>query len=102
MLTRSELNGTRLFSRVCLSLDAALMLACLAIGIGSGEPAYLLAAVGLALLAPIWFLHPVSLTKPLADVIRQHGQHRRLDVVLTALGAGMLLGAVVMILARLF
>lgn len=102
MLAGQRLDGTHLFSRVCLSLDAALALACLTVGIASGDPALLLAAAGLALLAPMWFLHPVSLTKPINESIRQHGQYWRLDVVLTVLGAGMLLGAVVMFLARLF
>lgn len=58
------------FARACLFVDALVMVGCVVVGARSGEYAYLIAAFGLAILAPLWFRHPVSLAMPIRDLLR--------------------------------
>ncbi len=99
----STLNPAKpaVLSRVCLTVDALVILICLVLGVRTGEYAYFVAASGLAVLAPLWFLHPVTLTTPMSDLVGQRSPHARVPVALTVLGAALLLISLGMALANL-
>ena len=90
MLAASKTITSRYTSWLCLLIDAVVIIVCLIVGIRTGNLGYLIAASGLAVLAPVWFRHPISLKLPLGNVRRQRRELDRTSVMLTIVGLALI------------
>jgi len=95
MLDVLKTANSRSASWLCLMVDILLTLVCLIVGVQTGKVGYFFAASGLALLAPVWFRHPISLKMPIFEQLRQHREHDRMSVVLTGIGFALILIAAI-------
>lgn len=97
MTNQIQLSASKVESTVSLGLMMVAAAAAFTAGIATGTQSYLVAGFGFLALAPLWYRSPVSfktLRAPVGERLTPSRTFTTLDILLTAIGYGLVLLAI--------